>query len=89
MALSVPAYVSMRENADAIVVLEGVLPNTLYVLAMLLGLASIVIAVMLRRRVRRNGVVKRPDLRRIAITLAWIAAVIWILPFCTMAGSGL
>lgn len=89
VTLSAPAYVSMRENADAVVVLEG-LPYTLYVVALLVGIASVVVAGFLHRRTREAKLaVPRTDLRRLAVTLTGIAIVVWILPFCTMAGSGL
>jgi len=89
VVLSIPAYASMRENDDAIVVLEG-LPNTLYLAALLVGTASVVVAGFVHRRTREAKVaVRRTDLRRLAVTIAGIAIVVWILPFCTMAGSGL
>jgi phosphoglycerol transferase MdoB-like AlkP superfamily enzyme len=87
--LSVPAYFFMKENRDAIVVLTGT-ASTLYDAALAVGLVSLVLAAIVRSRIRRmTSSVKRSDVRRIAITIAGIAACIWILPFCTMAGSGL
>jgi hypothetical protein len=90
LLLSVPAiFLLSDKNGDGFSDLTGG-AAALHTIALILGPASLVLAMIVGRRIRRAPAdVKGTGFKRMAITIAWLGACIWILPFCEMAGEGL